>query len=131
MSVKECIMCKGSEGKIRKSVLEKEFDREEFERRRKNIVPYAWKKSVQLREKRSVLENRRRLDLLDGDMGNHAVMTPTTIAANAPRALKTFLDPELLLVLLPLVLEELGPLAVPLGEPEEETPGLGVEVESG
>lgn len=64
-------------------------------------------------------------------MGNHAVTMPTTTAANAPRALKTFLDPEFLLLLLsPEVLEGLEPPEVLLGEPEEP-PWLGVEVGSG
>jgi hypothetical protein len=57
------------------------------------------------------------------------VTTPTTIAANAPRALKTLLDPEFLL-LLELLLEGLEPPEVLLGEPEDP-PGLGVELGSG
>jgi hypothetical protein len=35
--------------------------------------------------------------VLGGEMEDHAVMAPTTMAANAPRALNTFLDPPLLL----------------------------------
>jgi hypothetical protein len=54
------------------------------------------------------------------------VTTPTTIAANAPRALKTLLDPEFLL-LLELLLEGLELPEVLLGEPEDP-PGLGVEL---
>jgi hypothetical protein len=60
-------------------------------------------------------------------MGNYAVTTPTTIAANAPSALKTFLDPPFLLLLLPLVLEGFEPEEVLLREPEEP-PELGVAV---
>lgn len=64
-------------------------------------------------------------------VGNHAVMTPTTIAANAPRALKTFLDPPLLLLLLLLAeLEGFEPLEVLLGVPEE-LPEPGVAEASG
>lgn len=63
-------------------------------------------------------------------MGNHAVTTPTTTAANAPRALKTFLDPEFLLLLLLVELEGFEPPEVLLGLPEE-APGLGVEEGSG
>lgn len=62
-------------------------------------------------------------------MGNHAVMTPTTTAANAPRALNTLLDPEFLL-LSPVVPEGFEPPEVLLGDPEE-APGLGVEDGSG
>ena len=57
-------------------------------------------------------------------------MTPTTMAAKAPRALKTFLDPEFLLLLVPVEPEGLEPLEVPLGEPDE-TPMDGVEEGSG
>jgi hypothetical protein len=58
-------------------------------------------------------------------------MTPTTTAANAPRALNTFLDPEFLLLLLsPEVLEGFELPEVLLGDPEE-APGLGVEEGSG
>ena len=58
-------------------------------------------------------------------------MTPTTIAANAPRTLKTFLDPPLLLLLLLLAeFEGLEPPEVPLGVPEE-LPEPGVAVASG
>lgn len=91
-------------------------------------------KSVQLRRKRSVLEKKkkkRHFGILDGEMGNHAVTTPTMTAANAPRALKTFLDPEFLLLLLRSpVLEGLEPPEVLLGVPEE-APRLGVEEGSG
>jgi len=59
---------------------------------------------------------------------DHAVMTPTTMAANAPRALNTLLDPPLLLlVLLVVVFEGLEPLAVLLGV-REELPKPGVAV---
>ena len=55
-------------------------------------------------------------------------MTPTTMAANAPRALNTLLDPPLLLlVLLVVVFEGLEPLAVLLGV-REELPKPGVAV---
>ena len=58
------------------------------------------------------------------------VITPTTIAAKAPRALNTFLDPPLLL--LPLeVPEGFEPLEVPLGEWELEPPAPGVAEGSG
>lgn len=63
-------------------------------------------------------------------MGNYAVTTPTTTAANTPRTLKTLLDPELLSLLLPVVLEGFEPPEVLLGLPEE-APGLGVEEGSG
>jgi len=65
-------------------------------------------------------------------MGNYAVTTPTTTAAKAPRTLKTFLDPEFVLVVLPVVVvpEGFEPLEVLLGVPEEP-PELGVEVGSG
>lgn len=52
------------------------------------------------------------------------------MAAKAPRALKTFLDPEFLLLLVPVEPEGLEPLEVPLGEPDE-TPMDGVEEGSG
>ena len=53
------------------------------------------------------------------------------MAAKAPRALKAFLDPPfLLLVLLVLVPEGCEPVPVLLGEPEDP-PALGVEVEEG
>lgn len=59
---------------------------------------------------------------LSEEMGNHAAMTPTTTAAKAPRALKTFFDPPLLL---PLVeLEGFEPLEVLLGVPELAEPGV-------
>ena len=59
-------------------------------------------------------------------------MTPTTMAAKAPRALNTFLDPPLPLLLLPLEeLEGFEPLEVPLGEPELEPPEPGVAEGSG
>ena len=54
---------------------------------------------------------------------------PTTIAAKAPRALKTFLDAAFLVLVVP-VLEGLELPLVLLGLPEEP-PGLGVAVESG
>jgi hypothetical protein len=58
-------------------------------------------------------------------------MAPTTIAANAPKALKTFLDPPLLLLLLLLaVLEGFEPPEVLLGVPEEP-PEPGVADASG
>ena len=89
------------------------------------------KKSVQLRRKRSVLENKRHFEFLNEEMGNYAVTTPTTTAANAPRALSILLDPEFLLLLLsPVVLEGFEPPEVLLGDPEE-APGLGVEDGSG
>ena len=62
------------------------------------------------------------------------VITPTTMAAKAPMALNTFLDPPLLLLLLPLeVPEGFEPLEVPLGEPEPELelPEPGVAEGSG
>jgi len=60
-------------------------------------------------------------------MGDHAVTTPTTTAANAARALKTFWDPEFLLLSLPpVVLEGFVLPEVLLGVPEE-LPRLGVE----
>jgi hypothetical protein len=115
---------KDRKGKIRKSD-KKEFDRREV---KKGYHSSVWmEKSVQLRRKRSVVENKRH-EFLGGEMGNHAVTTPTMTATNAPRALKTFLDPEFLLLLLPLVvLEGLEPPEVLLGVPEEP-PRLGVEV---
>lgn len=66
-------------------------------------------------------------------MRNHAVTTPTTIAAKAPRALKTFLDPPLLVLLLvePLEVEGLEPPEVLLGVPEELLPEPGVAEASG
>ena len=75
--------------------------------------------------------SKRRFSLDEG-VGNHAVMAPTTIAANAPRALKAFLDPPLLLLL--VLLEEfegLEPLEVLLGVPEELPPEPGVAEASG
>lgn len=59
-------------------------------------------------------------------------MTPTTIAANAPRALKTFLDPPLLLLPLLLLaeLEGFEPLEVLVGV-REELPEPGVAEGSG
>jgi len=71
--------------------------------------------------------------LLDSEEdGNHVVITPTTMAAKAPMALNTFLDPPLLLLLLPLeVFEGFAPLEVPLGELELEPPAPGVAEGSG
>lgn len=64
--------------------------------------------------------------------GNHVVITPTTTAAKAPMALNTFLDPPLLLLLLPLeVLDGFEPLEVPLGVWELEPPAPGVAEGSG
>jgi len=55
-------------------------------------------------------------------------MTPTTTAANAPRALKTFFDPPPLLLLLPPAeLEGEEPPEVPLGVPVELPPGVAEE----
>ena len=73
--------------------------------------------------------SKRRFSLDEG-MRNYAVMTPTTIAANAPKVLKTFLDPPLLLLLLLVELEGFEPLEVPLGVPEE-LPEPGVAEGSG
>jgi len=54
------------------------------------------------------------------------------MAAKAPTALNTFLDPPLLLLLLPLeVFEGFEPLEVPLGERELEPPAPGVAEGSG
>lgn len=59
-------------------------------------------------------------------------MTPTTIAANAPRALKTFLDPPLPLPLPPAeVFEGFEPPEVPVGVPEVLPPAPGVAEGSG
>lgn len=87
------------------------------------------KKCAQLRNKRSAPEQTPQS--LDEEKGYHAVTTPTTMAAKAPSALNTFLDPLLLLLLLPAVFEGLEPPEVPLGDPELEPPELGVAVGSG
>ena len=78
-------------------------------------------KSLSCSERNAQPLSKRRFSLDEG-VGDHAVMTPTTIAANAPRELRTFLDPPLLLLLLLLLLAEFEgfePLEVPLGVPEE------------
>jgi len=95
--------------------------------RRDIIVPFGWK-SLSGFEGNAQSLKKKRHEFRGEEMGNHAVTTPTTTATNAPRALKTFLDPEfLLLLLLPVVLEGLEPPEVLLGVPEEP-PRLGVEV---
>lgn len=63
-------------------------------------------------------------------MGNHAVITPTTMAANAPRVLSTFLDPPLLLLLVLLEEPEAVGLPVPVVE-VLEPPDPGVAEGSG
>ena len=62
---------------------------------------------------------------------DHAVMTPTTMAAKAPMALNAFLDPPLPLLLPLEVFEGLEPVEEPLGVPVLEPPDLGVAEESG
>lgn len=115
--------------KIRKPVSVTRF---RWERREERKVSYVrlHNKSVLVRNKCSTLEQTPRF-AQQGGGGDYAVMTPTTIAANAPRALKTFLDPPLLLLLLLLAeFEGLEPPEVPLGVPEE-LPEPGVAVASG
>ena len=112
-----------------KVCLIKRIDRGKVKKKRYHSS-FCMEESVQLRKKRSVLGNKRRFEWFDGETRNHAVTTPTTMAANAPRALKTFLDPEFLLLLslpLVLVLEDLELPEVLLGVPEEP-PRLGVEL---
>ena len=88
--------------------------------------------SVPSSETNAPLSPQQTVSLPDEGMGNYAVTTPTTMAAKAPRAFHTFLDPPLLLLLLLLPEEELEglePVAVLLGEPELEP--LGVAEEAG
>ena len=108
----------------------KEFDGKEGKKQEKDMSICI--ESV-LRSKMSARVERTPPLLNTKGVGNHVVITPTTMAAKAPKALNTFLDPPpVLLLLLPFeVPEGFEPLEVPLGEPELELPEPGVAEGSG
>jgi len=124
--IKEC----AEDQKVSVSAIKGEFDGKEGRKQEKNMS-ICIESVPRFKISPRPLSGRHRCSI-QRKVGDHVVITPTTMAAKAPMALNTFLDPPLLLLpLLPEVPEGFELVEVPLEEPELEPPLPGVAEGSG